>query len=260
MFMAYISNFLSLPFYPAGLAIVFLAAGLVALARRRRGAAFLLVLFAGLELYAFSSGPVSYFMVRSLEKRFAPSDTFPSVSAIVLLTGAEVPRMPPRIHDEINEAGNRLLEAARLVRRGAAPRLVITGGNLQFLRTTRTTQAEAAANLLCELFGVDPSMILLEKSARNTYENGLYTRRLFDSLHIPPSIILVTSAGHMYRSVAVFRKLGFTVHPAPAGFSADVPYQWKAISFFPSAAMLHSSSAALHEWYGLAAYKVLGRL
>ncbi len=258
--MSYISNFLALPFYPLGFAVLCIAAGIVALLRQRRKTGLALVILSGAVLYGFSTGPLSYRLVRGLEERYPPLLQVEPAPAIVLLTGGEVPRMPPRLYDEINSAGDRILYTARIFKQGAAPRIVITGGNLDFIRTSASSQAEASGHLLRELFGIDSSRILLETKARNTWENGLYTRRLLDSLHLPLDIILVTSAMHMPRAVKIFRKLGFTIEPAPANFVASAPRQPKLIDLIPNAPALMNSSTALHEWYGMAAYRLFGRV
>ena len=260
MLMSYISNFLALPFYPLGFAVLCIAAGIVALLRQRRKTGLALVILSGAVLYGFSTGPLSCRLVRGLEERYPPLLHVEPAPAIVLLTGGEVPRMPPRLYDEINSAGDRILYTARIFKQGAAPRIVITGGNLDFIRTSASSQAEASGHLLRELFGIDSSRILLETKARNTWENGLYTRRLLDSLHLPLDIILVTSAMHMPRAVKIFRKLGFTIEPAPANFVADAPRRPKLIDLIPNAPALMNSSTALHEWYGMAAYRLFGRV
>jgi len=260
MYFSYLSNFLALLFYPLGFAVACIAAGAVAVMMRRRKTGLSLCIAAGTVLYCFSTDPVSYLLVRSLESRYSPIPRVAPAPSIVLLTGGEVQRMPPRLYDEINAAGDRILYTARLFKQGTAPRIVITGGNLDFIRTTKGSQAEASSRLLRELFGIDSTRILLETKSRNTYENGLYTKKLLDSMHLPLNIILVTSAMHMPRAAAVFTRLGFTVEPAPTNYLADVPHQRKFIAHLPSASTLVNSTTALHEWYGIAAYRILGRV
>ena len=76
---------------------------------------------AGAVLYCFSTDPIAYLLVRSLESRYPPILHVAPAQSIVLLTGGEVPRMPPRLYDEINAAGDRILYAARLFGRGPPP-------------------------------------------------------------------------------------------------------------------------------------------
>jgi uncharacterized SAM-binding protein YcdF (DUF218 family) len=254
------SKFAVLPFYPLGLSLVFLVSGVVALLFHKRTAGIILTAGTGLILYIFSAGPLPEVLVRSLEKQYSPVTSFPPATAIVLLTGGEVAKAPPRIYDEINAAGERILYAALLARQHVAPRLIITGGRIDFLESFEGSEAQANYRICTEQLGVDSSCILLENKARTTYENGLYTRRLLDSLKLPPTVILVTSALHMPRSVAVFKKFGMTVYPAPSNYLVSAPSPFKVIGLFPSAEALNVSSYALHELYGFLAYKLLGRL
>jgi uncharacterized SAM-binding protein YcdF (DUF218 family) len=64
----------------------------------------------------------------------------------------------------------------------------------------------------------------------------------------------------MYRSVKIFRKYGFTVFPAPTDFWTEKTAQWNVFSFIPDAGALNGSTVALHEYYGLFAYQIMGWL
>jgi uncharacterized SAM-binding protein YcdF (DUF218 family) len=254
------SKLLALPFYPLGLAIVLIAAGVTLLIIRRYAPGRIILICAAAELWLFSSDPLSHILVRTLESSYDPSLSFPAASAIVLLCGGEVPALPPRAFEEVNEAGDRILYAARLIKQGAAPRLIITGGNVPFMREFRGSLAEVNRRLLTGPLAVDPSVILLEQKSRNTYENAVLTKKMLDSLQLPAAVILVTSAMHMRRSAALFKKAGCTVYPAPTDYHADVPFRLNPVCMFPNAAALHRSTCALHEIYGIIAYKLLGRL
>jgi uncharacterized SAM-binding protein YcdF (DUF218 family) len=241
-----LSKVLVLLFYPLTLALALIITGLVVLHLRKKRAATVCIVGAVVLLWLFSSDPLSYWLVRSLERQYPPVTSFPQTSA--------------RLFDEINEGGDRILYAGRLMAQNAAPRCIITGGTIDFIRTIEGSQAQAAFRLLANCRGVDTSLVLLENRARNTYENGLFTKRMLDSLNLPPTVILVTSASHMPRSVAIFKKLGYTVYPAPVDYCADIPYQFKLLSFIPNSGALVNASFALHEWYGIAAYRLLGWL
>src|SRR4051812_47856743 len=54
--------------------------------------------------------------------------------------------------------------------------------------------------------GADPSRIILERESRNTWENALFSRQI---VHPKPGQIwlLITSASHMSRALAVFKAL-----------------------------------------------------
>ena len=64
------------------------------------------------------------------------------------------------------------------------------------------------------------------------------------------SFYLVTSACHMPRSMAMFKKMGTRPIAAPADFQAVWGTQ-RGIDFFPKADALSDSERAFHEYLGL---------
>jgi uncharacterized SAM-binding protein YcdF (DUF218 family) len=251
-------KFVPLLLYPAGMTFLLSLASLVALALKKKGRALFLVVLA-LTVFTVSALPVtSHVLTRSLEGQYLPQAEYSKASAIVLLGGAEVPPEPPRIHPETNVNGDRILHAARLYRQGAAPYIIPTGGKYRKLKHYRGTAAEVNAALLVELFGVPQEAILLEGESRTTGDHGRLVRAILEEKGLPLEVLLVTSASHMPRSVRVFEKAGFTLHPAPTDFSADEEFLWEVRSFIPTAEALDGTTRAVHEYYGLIAYRLLG--
>jgi uncharacterized SAM-binding protein YcdF (DUF218 family) len=70
--------------------------------------------------------------------------------------------------------------------------------------------------------------------------------------------LLVTSASHMPRAIAAFRAAGFPVEAYPVNWRTR---GWRdAAQLFGSLAEgLTITDAAVHEWVGLAAYRLTGR-
>ena len=154
-------------------------------------------------------------LVSSLEWRYLPQGDLPTADAIVLLGGGTRPQLPPRPMSEMNEAGDRMVYAARLYHEGKAPIIVPSGGFIELFGST-VPETEAMAQLLTEL-GVPDDAILRESKSRNTHENAVEVWALLEPLGIR-RILLVTSAMHMPRSVAIFERQGFEVIPAPTDF------------------------------------------
>jgi uncharacterized SAM-binding protein YcdF (DUF218 family) len=78
----------------------------------------------------------------------------------------------------MNEAGDRLLYAAWLYGQGAAPRVLVTGGNVP-LASHGVSEAEAIAGILTGM-GVPRDALLLEGASRNTHENALESHKIFE--------------------------------------------------------------------------------
>ena len=249
--------------YPLGLAIFLLAAALLLRKRPRlRSTAEILAL---LLLLVFSSRWVSFGLARSLEWQYLPTEV-PSADVIVLLGGATESADPPRTQPQLNGAGDRLMQAARLYRAHKAPAILVSGGTISWLSGTSSTPAQDMQVLLAEM-GIPVQAIWLEDQSQNTYENALYCARILREKNIS-RIILVTSAVHMPRSVALFKKQGIEVIPAPANFAVtDVEWQDLysspgsfLLNLLPSASSLSTTSSVLKEYLGILIYGLRGWL
>ena len=71
-------------------------------------------------------------------------------------------------------------------------------------------------------------------------------------------VILVTSAMHMPRAAAAFRKAGFAVTPSPGDFRTGWGEGGPFDRFLPSLNSMEDSERTLHEWLGLWAYRLRG--
>ncbi len=244
--------------YPLGFSLALLAAGFIlsALKRKRSGKG---IMVGGiLILYLFSTDAVSHLLVRNLEARYNPLVKYPQASAIVLLGGAGVSPEKPRIYPESNDFGDRIFAAARIYKQKASALVITSGGYHDWFGKESMTEATINKRLLVDVCGVDSNAVLCENTSANTADHGPTIGKMLDSLKLPRSIILVTSAVHMERSVRVFNKNGYTIIPAPTDFRASAQLVHSIADFLPSSGALYESTMALHEYYGLIAYTVLG--
>jgi uncharacterized SAM-binding protein YcdF (DUF218 family) len=110
---------------------------------------------------------------------------------------------------------------------------------------------------LLEEWNIPPTAIQIEGGSINTHENAIRSYEVLAPQGIH-RILLVTSAMHMPRAAGAFRKAGFEVVAVPADFHSgwrdpDILSRW-----FPSADNLRDSYTALHEWLGIATYRLRG--
>ena len=259
----FLSKLLPLFLYPLGLAAILLLLALL-LGRRPERVRWLLVMAFAL-LFLGGNRLVMIAAVRSLEAQHPPLGDGLVAQVGVVLGGATRGNDPPRPMDEVTEAGDRLLYAAHLYHTGVVRQLLLSGGTVETQRTSGRAEAEAMSALLVEL-GVPPEALLLEDQSRNTYENSVASQLLLDDLRID-EIILITSALHMPRSVALFEARGFTVIPAPTDFlvsELDWAYYTRPelsiqlLNLAPDASFLHYTSNALKEYVGMLIYRLQG--
>ena len=201
----------------------------------------------------------------SLEQQYLPRTEMPSVEAIVILGGATRNNEPPRIMPDISDRGDRLLYGAKLYKAGLAPEIILTGGRIEWYGG-ESSEAENMATLL-ELMGIPRSAMVLESRALNTHENAVYVKEILQQKNIK-QILLVTSAAHMPRSLAIFRHQGIDAIPAPTDFIVSdrnliehrLSTQSRILSLIPKSDNLDLITQALKEYIGTFVYRLRGWL
>jgi uncharacterized SAM-binding protein YcdF (DUF218 family) len=179
----------------------------------------------------------------------------PLARCIVLLGGAVEPVMPPRMDIDMLEAADRVRKAAQLYRAKRAGLIIVSGGN-QPWSPFAEPEAASIATLLQE-WGVPPSAIVLEASSRNTRENAVNSADLINKEGCGAPL-LVTSAAHMKRSLAVFKKLGISALPVSADVRVVKRPHLTFVDFLPDVRALKMSNDAMREWTGQLFYKIQG--
>jgi uncharacterized SAM-binding protein YcdF (DUF218 family) len=108
-------------------------------------------------------------------------------------------------------AESRVLEAVRLYRSGAAPRLLMTGGAVK----NRFVEAQVMRQF-AESQGVAHSAVLVEGESRNTIQNAYFSNRIMQA-HDWTSALVVTSPTHVRRASLIFSHypLAWQLHVAP---------------------------------------------
>ncbi len=232
---------------PPGLFLLPMAVGLaLIIARRRRVGTLVAVLFwAGLT--ATSLPVVSSALARSWESYPALHRPLPiGPRAIVVLAAG-------RYHDAPEYGGHttvgidtlaRLAYAARLFRETRLPILASGGAPLK-----GTASALLMRRVLDRDFATPVKWV--EASSQTTAQNAEYSWAILRSQNIR-SIFLVTQAWHMPRAVALFRRAGFKVVPAPTDFVTRTRRGATILAYLPNAHALALTAVIFHEMIGLA--------
>lgn len=242
---------------PLNFAVLLVAASMIAgfFGWPRFSVGFGLAAFLVLFLSAWTT--VGALMLHPLEDRFArPTEPPVHVDGIVVLGGGlEGGINLARGGYELNSSGDRFVETAVLARRYPDAKIVISGGHASvFLEGSG--DADSGSQLL-EALGIDRRRLILEGRSRDTYENALYSKEIAKPKK-GETWLLVTSAFHMPRSVAVFRAAGFDVVPWPTDYRTAGNEGFGLAKDNPLDS-LQNTSVALREWIALAAYRLLGR-
>jgi len=193
-------------------------------------------------------------LLQRLESPYAlrPALDWAPHNAIVLLTGDSV-YVP---HDKVEpsrSAYGRITEAAVLYRdcrqAQAACKVLVSGGDPSHMDTTLAASYGAVLRQL----GVPADDLILETRSNTTWQNAQFSRPLLARLDAP-RVWLVSSAWHLRRSVLYFGHFGIVATPVRADYLRGQLTGW------PSASNFVLADIALHEYLGIARYRVYNLL
>ena len=131
--------------------------------------------------------------------------------------------------------------------------LIISGGSSEIVDTAY--REGVFLGLLAKELGVPGRRLLVDRDARNTRENAVFSDKLLRQAGVKGPVLLVTSAMHMPRSVGCFKKIGREVVPWPVDYLRS---GWWGTAWLPKPWSLSKSAHALHEYVGLLLYKIAG--
>jgi len=212
-----------------------------------------ILIFSGLILLFLATLPVTNVLVHQLLEMDPPLSQIDlektDAQAIVILGGGRYSGIEYHKETVSERALLRLRYGAWLQKQTGLP-ILVSGGSVKGL-TTVTSEARLMAQTLKSSFGILPRWI--EELSRNTWENAKFSRAILQNDSID-RILLVTHAGHMWRSKTVFSQHGFTVTPAPLSFKSKNRFEF--LDFLPRAKSLATLKDATHEIIGQVWYKL----
>ncbi len=220
-----------------------------------------LLLTSAIALFLVTFLPIGQWLLLPMERRFSELRDMPDhVDGIVVLGGGvDVGPTMGRGYVELNEGAERLTVSADLARLHPEARLIYSGYKGRLVGAKGEAPDIAAFYVRA---GVERDRITVEGDSRNTYENAIFSKRLAEP-GADEVWLLVTSAYHMPRAVGVFRKLGWSVVPAPVDFrrprDLDLRYYLSMIAQPHVSNRLSELDLAAKAWAGMFAYRLMGR-
>lgn len=235
-------------FLPLSVCVLLLGIGIGLLWSARRQRAGKVVVTTGFALlvllsYGWVSGPV----LRSLERFHEPLSAVAAGSAmkwVVVLGGGT--SSDPSIPLTARLSGAtlaRLVEGVRVYRQLPGSRLVLSGAGV----FGSGSDAESMSALALAL-GVAREDIVVDPGSPDTETQARNIRQIVKG----EPCVLVTSAAHMRRSMALFRKAGLDPIPAPAHYLVQVNQGISPAAFYPSIGGLVTAQIAAYEYLGIA--------
>lgn len=202
----------------------------------------------------FGNPYFSTFLTRSMEWRYMPNKAMEKADAILLMADGTYSSDTPRQRVEVEGEADGVLYSAMYYQQELAP-VIIVSGNEYRVNSTKI--------LLIEL-GVPEDAIILQSRASNLRQDVSLSLEIIQEKEIK-SVILVTSALKMDRTMFLLRDSGLTVTPAPTNYQVTLnnwqnltDWRWQDIvtHLLPTSAALERTSQALWEYFGLTFYRV----
>ncbi len=252
-----LDKLLSIFAFPLGFAISAIILLLIvgAMGKRRLSQLGLAVVVAG--LWGVSTPQFASIALRGLEGGYpirSIAET-PAADVLIVLGGGIRPPNRANSFPDFGDASDRLVHALRLWKAGKAPKLMLIGHGNGW-GSSVGSEGAAMASVLQD-FDIDQGAILVEGESRNTFENALYAKQIWDREGFKTGL-LITSATHMPRANAVFVERGFKVTPVPIDARAGAFDTILPLSLLPDVRALEQVTYVWKEWLGLLVYRIRG--
>ena len=207
---------------------------------------------ATLWLWLASSSLLANYLMTQLERGYPPvaAENLPEADVIVLLGGAIRGEVSADTLADMSGVGDRLIFAVAVYKAGKAPVILVTGGAQEGF----VPEARLMRDILVTL-GVPQGAIVMEARNRVTLDNTRFTKHTLAAMGAK-SVLLVTSAFHMRRSLLVFDALDIDVFPAPTDFQV-LKGEFSLWHFLPDVKALQRTTWAMHEFAGYLYYRAL---
>jgi uncharacterized SAM-binding protein YcdF (DUF218 family) len=213
---------------------------------------------ATLLAYFVLSTPIgANFWLGLLEDRVASPSACEPMAAdaiVIVLAGGMAGTAVESDATRLSESSlRRAMAAAQVARRSPTARFILSGGGRKPVR-----EADLMRTLMTD-HGVGPDRLVLERESLNTWENATKSAQILGERGWKTRpLYLLTSATHLPRAVATFRKAGIEACPIAADRRRE-PLEWES-AWLPNPQALLNSFLALHEVIGLVAYRAMDRI
>ena len=154
---------------------------------------------------------------------------------------------------------DRLWQAIHLYHKGKIKKIILSGDS-GYVFKEGLHEADQLKKLLIEQ-NIPASDILIENKSRNTHENAQETMRFIKKRGlVSDSFILITSAIHMHRAEACFKKEGLDCSTFSTDHYYDPSSTLSLNSFVPSDEAFIMWKRMIKEWVGTIMYRLFGYL
>ncbi|MBT1704698.1 YdcF family protein [Chryseosolibacter indicus] len=212
--------------------------------------AFVMLLF-------FSNDFIANEAMRAWEVKAKPFKEMRKYKLAIVLTGSTQGDLYPSDRVYFSKGADRVVHTVQLYKLGLVEKILISGGSGRLV-----TEDEPEANKFRSamiLMGVPEEVILIENETRNTAESAIEVQKLLKQMNYKSEdCLLVTSAFHMRRSIACYRKVGLNIETFSTDFYTHQRNFYPDTLFIPKLEAFSLWQRLIKEWVGIVAYKFAG--
>jgi len=157
---------------------------------------------------------------------------------------------------QFNGKNDRMMQAVLLYKKGIIKKIFYSGGpgSIEF---PGFREGDFVKRYWMNA-GIPEQDIIIETDSRNTHENAILSKPLLDQVFPGRKFLLITSAFHMRRSLACFKKAGIAVSPYSTDrHSGKRKFLFDHL-FIPNAETLFNWETLMHEVMGYLMYRLAG--
>jgi uncharacterized SAM-binding protein YcdF (DUF218 family) len=218
------------------------------------------ILFTGLILiYFFSNSFIIEELMRTWETPLTKTENLNKVYDVGIVLGGGMISYDQE-NDRLTYRNNidRLLQAVELYKKGRIKNILISGG-AGHLIYSEVLESTYLRNFLLTI-GIDTNHITIDSLSDNTHENAVFTAEILNKEFPGQNYLLITSAIHMPRSMACFKKEGISTSPYSTNkYAGSRRFDFECL-FIPQAINFRLWDIWLHEVLGYGVYKWMGYL
>jgi uncharacterized SAM-binding protein YcdF (DUF218 family) len=208
-------------------------------------------------LLFFSNDFISNEFMRAWEVETKPYNSMHRYQLAIVLTGAVIPELRPNDRVYFQKGADRVIHTVQLYKLGLIEKILVSGGSGRLVNINEREADKFKEAMI--VMGVPDSVIMVENETRNTGESAVEVKKIVSKLRYRnEDCLLVTSAFHMRRSLACYRKAGMDIDSFSTDFYAHPRVYYFDAFFFPKIEALVIWHKLVREWVGYAAYKVAG--
>jgi len=218
------------------------------------------VYIAILLFFIFTNGYLANKSMQFLEVRSVGKSELKQHYDMGILLGGMVSYQSDTSQINFNSNGDRLFQTIDLYHSGYIDKILISSGSGLLLMPS-FKESYLIKQYMVNI-GIPREDVLIETNSRNTFENAVETRKMLDLIFSHPEeeeFLLITSASHMRRANACFKKQGLNVTPYSTTKRAESgPSVFRSEMILPSPHAFYQWKVIGHELAGLLFYKIEG--